>query len=331
MNNYIGHTHQISGVEELILAKGKGKGMTLLEIRNGLGLCVTLSPDRCMDIARVTFKGDNMGYFAPCGYVSPQYYDKDGSGFLKSFTAGFMTTCGISAVGSPCVDNGETLPLHGNIANTPCEHYFYNESETEITVTGIIRDAYIFGTSYLMTRVYSFSKTENVFTVSDKVENIGNTVAPCMLLYHINMGYPLLSENSKVFIPANSVKARNAHAEEFIDSRLQMEAPQAGYEECCYYYDVKENNGTASVGIYNEDIKKGVKLSYGKDTLDYFTQWKMMGEKEYVLGLEPGNCTPDGRDVLRQKGVLKELKTGEEYKTEIKFGFSEKLEEIQCL
>ncbi len=331
MNKYIGHIHQISGVEEFIVAKGKGKGMALLEIRNGLGLCVTLSPDRCMDISRVTFKGDNVGYFAPCGYVSPQYYDKEGSGFLKSFTAGFMTTCGISAVGSPCTDNGEALPLHGNIANTPCEHYFYNETEAEISVTGIIRDAYIFGTSYLFTRVYTFSKTENVFTVSDKVENIGNTVAPCMLLYHINVGYPMLSENARVFIPSHSVKARNAHAEELMDSRLHMEVPQAGYEECCYYYDVKAVDNTASVGIYNDDIKKGVKISYGKDTLDYFTQWKMMGEKEYVLGLEPGNCTPDGRAVLRQNGTLKELKVGKEYKTEIKFSFSERSEEIQCL
>ena len=59
MNKYIGHPAQISGVEELILAKGKGKGMTLLQVRNGLGLEITLSADRAMDIARVTFKGNN--------------------------------------------------------------------------------------------------------------------------------------------------------------------------------------------------------------------------------------------------------------------------------
>ena len=43
------------------------------------GLEVTVCPDRCADITRVIFKGDNMGYFAPCGYVSSKYYDANQS------------------------------------------------------------------------------------------------------------------------------------------------------------------------------------------------------------------------------------------------------------
>ena len=50
---YIGHPSQICGVEELTLAKGKGKGMTLLELRNGKGLNITFSADRAMDISRL--------------------------------------------------------------------------------------------------------------------------------------------------------------------------------------------------------------------------------------------------------------------------------------
>lgn len=48
MNKYIGHPHQISGVEEVTLANGKGKGMTLLQIRNGKGLEITLCSDRAL-------------------------------------------------------------------------------------------------------------------------------------------------------------------------------------------------------------------------------------------------------------------------------------------
>ncbi|MGN1027200.1 MAG: DUF4432 family protein [Faecousia sp.] len=29
------------------------------------------------------------------------------------------------------------------------------------------------------------------------------------------------------------------------------------------------------------------------------------------MGLEPGNCTPDGRDVIRRQGKLKYLEPGE--------------------
>ena len=38
----------------------------------------------------------------------------------------------------------------------------------------------------------------------------------------------------------------------------------------------------------------------------------MMGVRDYVLGLECGNCYPDGRDVMRRTGMLKFLKPGEE-------------------
>ena len=69
--------------------------------------------------------------------------------------------------------------------------------------------------------------------------------------------------------------------------------------------------------------KKGVNIRYDADELKYFTEWKMMGEYEYVLGLEPGNCLPDGRNVMREKGILEILKPDEERIFHIKFEFEE--------
>ena len=46
MNSYIGHPSQLSGVEEYRLIGGKGDGMRLLQVRNGLGLEFTVSPMR---------------------------------------------------------------------------------------------------------------------------------------------------------------------------------------------------------------------------------------------------------------------------------------------
>ena len=67
MNPYIGHEHQISGVEEHRLVGGKGDGMRLFEITNGKGLEMTVSPDRNGDISRLRFQGINMRYLSPCG------------------------------------------------------------------------------------------------------------------------------------------------------------------------------------------------------------------------------------------------------------------------
>ena len=81
MNNYIGHPLQIRGAETVTLSCGKGEGMKYIIVRNGLGIELWISLDRCADLTRVTFEGCYMGYFSACGHVSSAYYDKDGSVF----------------------------------------------------------------------------------------------------------------------------------------------------------------------------------------------------------------------------------------------------------
>ena len=180
-----------------------------------------------------------------------------------------------------------------------------------------------------MKRIYRFSYLNNSFEVSDTVTNEADTESPYMILYHCNMGYPLLSENSIVKIPNNAISARDEHAKEFIDTALKMEKPQTEYQECCYYYDVKEKNGNAKVGIFNSVISKGLIIDYDKTTLPCFTEWKMMGKTDYVLGLEPGNCNPDGRDVLRKNGNLKFLQPDESVTTTVKFNFTTELKDFE--
>ena len=321
MNSYVGNPLQTRGVEKYILQDGKGDGMHFLYIRNGLGLEAWISIDRSGDVSRLCYKGDNMGYFSPCGYVAPQYYDKDGAGFLKSFTAGFFTTCGLTAVGSPCTDDNEDLPLHGTISHIPAELISYEETDDELTIKLKIRDTVIFGRRLVMVRTYKFSYLKNTFKVIDNVTNEADTTSPFMILYHCNFGYPLLSENSVIKIPNNGIVGRDEHAQKFISSALNVEIPQAGFQERCYYYDVIQNDSLAKVGLYSNDINKGLIMSYDKTALPYFTEWKMMGKTDYVLGLEPGNCTPDGRNVLREKNLLEFIEPNESKVTSIEFSF----------
>ena len=320
MNKYIGHEGQLYGVREMRLVGGKADGMRILSVNNGLGLEFEISLDRCGDISKLSFKGDNMGYFAPCGYVSPKYYDNAGVGFLKSFTAGFFTTCGLTAVGSPCMDNGELLPLHGTISNTPCESFSYHADDKNIYINLKVRDAALFNHMLILEREYICPLDKNEIIMTDRIKNIGSSQSPLEVLYHCNMGYPLLSENAKVTVPSSEVIPRNEHAKEGIKNCLVMEKPQNGYEEKCYYHTM---SGETCVSIFNEDIKKGVNIKYDANELKYFTEWKMMGEYEYVLGLEPGNCLPDGRNVMREKGILEILKPEGEKTHHIKFEFKE--------
>ncbi len=323
MKDYIGNPLQIRGAEKYVLQGAKGEGMHFLYIRNGKGLELWLSLDRAGDVSRLNFKGDNMGFFAPCGYVAPQYYDEKGAGFLKSFTAGFFTTCGLTAVGSPCIDEGEELGLHGTISNIPAELLMVGETDEALSVKLRIRDTAVFGRKLVLNRKYTFSYTQNEFEVEDTVTNEGDATSPYMILYHCNMGYPLVCESSVVKIPHSNVVGRNEYAQSEIEKALLVEAPQSNFEEKCYYFDVKEKGGKARAGIYSPLVNKGMVMSYDKSELPKFTEWQMFGKTDYVLGLEPGNCTPDGRDVLRKNGTLKFIEAGESKRTAVKFAFAD--------
>ena len=317
MNPYIGHSTQLCDVEEHRLVGGKGDGMRLYEVTNGKGMELVISPDRNGDITRLRCHGMNLSYLSPCGYVAPAYYKETGSKWLQSFTAGFLTTCGLQAVGSPCVDEGEMLPLHGSIANLPCTHSWWEEAENVISIHTVTQDEVIFGRKLTLRRTIEISKEENRFSITDEIENTGDRKEPLEILYHMNMGYPLLDEDSVITIPSCKVLPRDEHAAGDLENWMRMEKPQAGYQERCYYHVFPDEKGVAK--IYQPKLKIGLEISFDAKALDGFVEWKMMGIRDYVLGLECGNCYPDGRNVMRKTGMLKFLQPGEKkrYRVEV--------------
>ena len=310
LRNYVGHETQLYGVEEHRIVGGKGDGQRLYEVHNGCGLDLTVSPDRNCDITRLRYKGQNLSYMSPCGYVAPAYYDNVGANWLASFTAGFLTTCGLQSVGTPCTDDGEELPLHGSIANIPAEHSWWEEEGDALVVHSVTKDETIFGRKLRLTRKLSVSLTENVFTIEDTIENTGDRREPFEVLYHMNMGYPLLDEDSIVEIPSAEVTPRDDHAAaEDIEHWANMEAPTPGFQERCYYHKFGDEKGVMSIAQPKLDTK--LTITFDASQLDGTVEWKMMGVRDYVLGLECGNCYPDGRDVMRETGMLKFLDPGE--------------------
>lgn len=320
MNSYIGHDSQLYGVEELRLIGGKGDGMRLYQIHNGKGLDLTVSPDRNGDITRLRYKGMNMSYLSPSGYVAPAYYNSVGTNWLSSFTAGFLTTCGLNNVGTPNTDQGEVLPLHGSIANLPADYSYWAIEESEngtcLVVHSETKDETLFGRKLRLSREIKVSTDQNEFCIRDTIVNTGDKIEPYEILYHMNMGYPLLDEDSVIEILSAEVLPRNEHAASELAKWMHMQRPTAGYEECCYYHKFADKEGRAK--IYQPKLGCSLEITFDAEKLDGFVEWKMMGVRDYVLGLECGNCYPDGRDVMRKEGMLKFLGPGESQEYEVR-------------
>ena len=326
MKNYVGDFAQIRGAEELVLQNsGKGNGMRFLYLRNGLGLEVFLSLDRAGDVARVNFKGDNIGYYSSCGFVSPLFFD---GRFLENFTGGFLTTCGFENVGPEGEENSEYFVKHGTISSTSAKICNLVENEEGLTIKLTVKQGELFGRKIVLQREFFFSYLENVFTLKDEITNVGDQKTPFMALYHCNVGYPLLSESARLKIHGK-ITPYNDFAAQNIDNALVVNPPTSGYRSRCYYYDVEEKNGFANVGIFNSGINKGLVISYDKSTLPNLTQWKLLGFGDYVMGLEPCNCTIDGRISERKNGTLKELKPNESVVNTIKFTFTDSGEDFE--
>lgn len=307
-NAYIGHESQLCGVEAYRLQGGKGDNMLLYEVVNGKGLRMTVSMDRCADISRLSYKGVNCSYMSPAGYVAPAYYDRSGDHFLDSFTAGFLTTCGLTNAGVACHDEGIDYPLHGTIANTPAEHCRYEEDDEKLVVCGTVRDERIFSRCLVLGRRIVVSKLENTFYIEDTVTNTGFRTEPLCILYHCNLGYPLLDEHAVLRVNSHKVAPRDEEAGKGIDAWNIMQKPERGYKEQCFSHSI---NGEAVAELINAAAGVGLRMSYNAETLRYFTEWKLMGEREYVLGLEPGNTHVMGRDVMRRENALTMLEPGE--------------------
>lgn len=313
---YVGHKDQLIRVKRMEMQDGKAKGVELLDVQNRSGMHFDVNVSRGMDIPYLDFCGENIGFVSSCGMVSPEYFDDREAGFLKGFTAGFLTTCGLKIIGSPCEYDGKEYGLHGNLSYTPAEDVSYKVEEDGETpyveIKGTVRDAAIFDDKLKLERTIRCYYKERKFTISDKVTNEGYQKARQMILYHMNIGYPLLTPSSEVYIPSAEVKARTEHSVEGLEIWMKTQEADPYYEEMCYYHKLTaDENNHATPAIFNDDLGIGIAVEIDLDTLDHFVQWKMMGAGDYVMGFEPCNATIDGIADAVENGSMKYLEAGE--------------------
>ena len=316
MLRYVGDFSQLFGIKEYTLADGKAKGVRAYDVKNGSGLEFTIVADRCLDIAGLSFKGINCSYIAKAGIVAPEYYDENGVGFLRSYLAGFLTTCGLRNVGSPCEENGEYFPLHGRIANTPGEQVTATTEWIDdipvLTISGKMREARLFGENLILTRKIITKYGENRITLQNSVENLGFKREALMLLFHFNMGYPLLDENAILVTPTAKLIPRDQEAINGATLYSECQLPTPDYAEQVFYHELNADmEGNTSVALINKKLEIGVALHYHKNQLFNFAQWKQMGEGDYVMGMEPCNCFVGGRIDPRNSDVKEFLEPGE--------------------
>jgi len=321
----VGDVSQITRATDFCFTSGRAEGMRGIEVHNGSGLTFTVLPSRGMDMAFAAYKGIPLAFISKSGLGSPAYFEKDGLSFLRNFTCGLMTTCGLTYMGAPCTDQGEELGLHGRIGNIGAQNCGVNarweDDSYRISLTGQAREAAMFGENMVLNREIETGLGENRITVTDTIVNEGFTETPFMLLYHCNFGWPLIGKNTVLKIDTPTVRSRDPRAEEGIAEWDRFDDPVPGFTEQLYYFAPQAKpDGYAEAVLENPDLLANglrVKVRFTKDSLPYCSEWKQIGEGDYVVGIEPSTWLPEGRAKARERGELRFLAPGESVKTQV--------------
>jgi Domain of unknown function (DUF4432) len=294
--NKISNSAQLGGIETAFIDNGIGRGTRIAWINTGTGLRYKVVIDRAMDIADAFYNQHSLAWLSHLGITPPQPFSDQGIEWLRTFGGGLLTTCGLSHIGGPESDDFGTRGLHGQISNIPAEIESIIQPDPlagkmEMSITGIIKQTRIFGPALELRRTISGTLGEPTIRIHDEVLNRGNTVAPHMLLYHFNFGWPLVDEGTEIVWQGNW-QSRDGDPNNPI---------------------FREGNDFRSChcGIRNAALGIELAIRFQKSQLPWMTNWQHWGKGEYVTGIEPGTNPPIGQAKARERNTLIQLAPGE--------------------
>lgn len=324
LNQLLGNIGAVVDVRMIEYQDGFTKGLRAYDVING-DLRFTVLIDKCMDIGDFYFKSTPMHFLAKPGYVNGNWW-YDGPNAPRSISGGMLFTCGLSNVGPmQSLPNGLTQPQHGFIRNTPAESHgvrtYWKDDEYYMELTGVMREASLFGTNLVLRRTITTKFGDSSVQIQDHIENESSQDnIPLMLMYHCNVGFPLLDETAVLELDPSETKTRDSVAEDGMktESFFKFGPPEINYAEQVFYHKLKSNEHQCTATLYNPIHRIALSIQYDDRELPNLIQWKCKDAGNYVMGIEPSNCYPEGVHNESANGTLRYLSAGEIIQTGIK-------------
>ena len=267
----VGQMDQLAGIRQTEVKDGKARGCRMLDVWTGTGLRFQVHAERALDISSCEYKGMSLAWRSPAGDVHPAYFEPQGIGWLRSFAGGLLTTCGLDQFGVPAEDNGTEFGLHGRISNTPASQVNYRTywefDDYKLEISAEIRQAVLFGENLVLRRQISTALGSNCIQIEDQVTNDGFVPAPHMLLYHFNLGFPLVSEDTRLHLQTVESSPRDEAAQSGFNAWDRFQPPTLGYQEQVFIHRPEtDENGFSHVELRNPQMESGIRWSYRPPT-----------------------------------------------------------------
>jgi len=321
-HNKISNANQLGGIETAVLDNGAGRGTRVAWINTGTGLRYKVVIDRAMDIAEAFYNQHSLAWISHLGITPPQPFSERGLDWLRTFSGGLLTTCGLDHVGGPESDEYGERGLHGLISNTPAliESIVQPDpvrGKLEMSITGIIKQTRVFGPSIELRRTISGTLGKATINIQDVVTNLANTSVPHMILYHFNFGWPLVDDGTDLLWNGSWQPRGDRENKIFREGNnfKKCPPPMADHsgtgEEVAFINPLPNSDGQCVCGLHNAKLSIALALRFHKNQLPWLTNWQHWGKGEYVTGIEPGTNPPIGQALARQQQQIIVLQPGE--------------------
>ena len=320
------------GIRLVEAADGPERGVRMLLLRTGGGIELSILVDRCMDIGEFSFRGTPLGWQFPTGFRAPWLTDlesEDGLGLHRAFS-GFWLTCGFDHMRRAARDSAAHFhstmreemfhPLHGRGALTPATLRGYGADwvadELMLWAEGEMRQVFMFGENLCVRRRIQAMAGSATLTVTDMVTNDGFVSTPHMLRYHINAGWPLLDEGSRVHVAA----AETVHPQPPLPANILPGPGPANRQRVLCHRARADTTGFSRAALSNDRLGLMLVIEYDARVLPWLQEWRSLGEGVYALGLEPLTNRMGSRADLDAAGEILRLEPGASvtYTTRIK-------------
>ena len=194
----IGAMEQVAGVRPCVLTDGRAAGARAADFWTGSGFEFTVLLDRALDISMARWQGRSLCWRSATGDVHPAYYEPEGLGWLRGFAGGLVTTCGLTQVGSLTPTTGSVGAARPH-CQPPAENVHldaeWDGDDYVLWASGKVRQARVFGGICFCIAKCSpaWERTDCGY---DTVENVGYQPTEHQLLYHVNIGFPVVEEGA---------------------------------------------------------------------------------------------------------------------------------------
>ena len=324
----VGDFSQLFGVELLSHSDGRERALRMLRFRTGSGLSFDIMVDRAMDLGGMTFRGVPIGWRSPTGFRSPWLHEvdaEDGLGWLRSFS-GMMNSCGLDHIMGVTEDTAEHFcypdrarvfhTLHGRISYQPARLTGYGERWDDdrcyLYAEGEIRQAAMYGENLILERRIEVEVGTDTVTFHDRVRNLGFYPTPHALLYHINLGWPVVDKETRLVAPIQSTPFM-VHDPRATDiGPIEQADPQSRFFQQVYEHQiVAEDDGTARAALINDAFETpagetgvALEIAYDGRAMPAFFQWQNLQEGNYVVAIEPATVHGGSRSDWKERGEL---------------------------